>query len=235
MKKSTWTALLLCSTLSGTAIAADHQDGPQAKADPAADITDIYSWMADANTVALVMDVMPDAGTDAKFSDKVQYVFHTSSGAAYGATSNAVDIICEFDAKQEASCWIGVTEFVEGHASDTGGITSSSKKVRLFAGLRDDPFFFNLDGFKAAVKDVVDKAPSLMSSGAFHAADQGCPTLDANTVHALDTQLATAPDGSAAKDHFAKFNVLAIVLAVDKSLLTKGGPIIAVNGATYTK
>src|SRR5438034_3919180 len=78
--------------------AADHADGPAASADPTADITDVLAWMSpDARQLYLVMDLVRDARPAHRFSDQVQYVFHTSSRATFGATSaTSYDIICEF-------------------------------------------------------------------------------------------------------------------------------------------
>ena len=59
----------------------------------------------------------------------------------------------------------------------------------------------------------------------------GCPALDAATAATLVNQLRTAPGGGPAVDNFARFNVLAIVVALDKSLVTQGGPIVAVMRA----
>jgi hypothetical protein len=56
--------------------------------------------------------------------------------------------------------------------------------------------------------------------------------LDPGTVNALVTQLKTDPNGGAPQDHFAKFNVLSVVLAVDPSLVTANGPIVGVWGST---
>jgi hypothetical protein len=209
-------------------MAADHADGSAATADPAADITDIFAWMsADATHVNLVMDVFPFATGTAQFSDAVQYVFHTRSKQSFTATAETpVDVICTFDTAQKISCWANGS-FVTGDASNTNGITSGDGKMKVFAGLRDDPFFFNLDGFKATAADVAAAAPTLTFDPA------GCPALDTATVNALVTQLSHAPDGGPPQDHFAHKNVLAIVISLDKTLVNQGGPIIDVWGSTY--
>ena len=229
MLRRSMTCLAVASALaiSSAALASDHQDGTATTADPASDITDVYAWMsADHTKVNLVMDVFTAATTASKFSDTVQYVFHTSSAAKYGdAAVDSVNIICTFDASQKISCWAG-SEYVTGDASGTGGITSSSGKLKVFAGLRDDPFFFNLDGFKQTATDVHNAAGGLT----FNAAS--CPALDSGTSTLLVTQLKTAVGGGAPVNHFAGLNVLAIVLQVDASVLTAGGPMLAVSGST---
>ena len=61
----------------------------------------------------------------------------------------------------------------------------------------------------------------------------GCPTGLGSTAQALASTLGTNPaDGGAASDTFASFNVLAIVLAIDTSLLDSGGPILGVWAST---
>ena len=53
--------------------------------DASSDITDVFTWMADANNAVLIMDVFPGATGASKFSDAVKYVFHTSSVSAFAS------------------------------------------------------------------------------------------------------------------------------------------------------
>jgi hypothetical protein len=96
----------------------------------------------------------------------------------------------------------------------------------VFAGLRADPFFFNLAGFKNAVSTVEGALP-------LPADEAGCPQIDGPTGAALRSQLMTAPDGGPAQDFFAPLNGLAIVVSVDKALVTKGGPILSTWASTH--
>jgi hypothetical protein len=206
---------------------ADHLDAPAAKADPAADINDLYTWN-DGDNVVLAMTVFPAAPATAKFSDATQYVFHTSSAATFGAAATDLNIICTFDAAQKIQCWAGADEYVTGDASQAAGATSASGKLKVFAGLRSDPFFFNLEGFRNAVTTVKGAAGSLNF-------DAGCPLVDPGTSTALVGQLGTSPDGGAAQDFFKSLNTLAIVVSVDKTVVTKGGPIVASWASTNKK
>ena len=217
-------AALLCATSAG---AADHQDGAAVLTDPASDINDVFAWTSpDGTRLNLVMDVFPFATTAARFSDAVQYVFHTSSSAGFGMASGAsADILGTFDASQAISCW-GGGEYVHGDASNAAGLASADGKLKVFAGLRDDPFFFNLDGFKATAHDVHNAAGSLTFDAA------GCPALDSTTANALVTQLRSAPGGGAPTDHFAGANTLAIVVQIDRTLVTAGGTTVAVWAST---
>jgi hypothetical protein len=216
---------------------ADHQDAPATTAEPAADINDVYAFLdkpGDAATkVVLAMTVFPAAPAGAKFSDTVQYVLHTSSGAKFGATTADLNIICQFDAAQKAACWAGADEYVTGDASQPAGLTSKSGKFRVFAGLRADPFFFNLAGFKEAVK-YIDSNAALLATASN---DAGCPQIDPITSKQVTDRLAGNPDASAAgpEDFFAKLNGLAIVVELDKSLAAKGGAVMSVWGSTHRK
>jgi hypothetical protein len=205
---------------------ADHQDAPATTASPTADINDVYTWM-DGSNVVLAMTLYPNAPTGALFDDRVQYVFHTASGASFGAATAPVDVIATFDASQKLSLWVGTSEYVTGVASTTTGLESADGKVKVFAGLRADPFFFNLDGFKNAVATVKAAASGLPFN------DAGCPQLTTEQSKLIVGELGSAPDGGTAVNHFATFNTLAIVVSVDKSLLTTGGPYMSVWGGTY--
>lgn len=210
--------------------AADHADGPAASADPSADIADLYVWTsADASKLNLAMTLGRNVSATSRFSNAVQYVFHTTSAASFGATGLDTDIICEFRSGQTISCWVGAEDYVSGDASRLTGLASKSGKVRVFAGVRDDPFFFNLQGFRQTTSAVTAAAPSLSFDPA------GCPALDAATSAALVGLLRTGTGGAAPVDDFAGQNVLAIVVQVDKTLLTKGGPSVAAWSATYRR
>ena len=208
-------AFLLAVALSS--LAADHADAPAVTADPATDIADIYAWTtADTRNINLVMTVPVAA-----FSDAVQYAFRVESAQTFSAAGVEVDVICTFASDQSLECWVGNEDYVSGDASSEFGLLSESGLVRVFAGERNDPFFFNASGFNETVATVVTAAPGLTFDPA------GCPTLDSATSTALQTQLATGGDG------FALRSVLALVLQIDRSLLTAGGDVVAVWGSTH--
>jgi hypothetical protein len=212
-----------------SALSADHQDGPATTGEPPADINDVFTWN-DGNNVVLAMTVYPAAPAGALFSNNVQYVFHTASASAgLGATTNPVDVIATFSAAspQTIQLWVGTSEYVTGNPSSTTGLSSADGKVKVFAGLRSDPFFFNLDGFKQVAIDV-QNATGLVDNEA------GCPALGATTANALVGQLDMSPDGGAPVNHFATFNGLAIVVSIDSTLLTAGGKYMSVWAGTYS-
>lgn len=199
--------------------ASDAADSPSVMSDPSADITDLFTWTSGTKTY-LVMDVFPQATTASKFSSTSQYVFHTSSMASRGMPETKVDVMCTFDVSQAISCWAG-SEYVHGDPSATSGLTSTSGKLKVFAGLRDDPFFFNLDGFHGAQATVKGASASFTYDAA------GCPAIGSGASATILKQLSTNP-----VDAFAGKNVLAIVLELDTTLLTTGGPLVTVWAST---
>lgn len=217
-----------------TAKSADHLDSPATKADGTIDINDLYTWMDGTNAI-FVMTVTPAAPKTALFSDSVQYVIHTSSGTSYPVANPDYPIICTFTnttAPQTAQCWAGTDEYVTGQADSPTGISSKDGKFKVFAGVRGDPFFFNLDGFKSAI-GLVEQVAGQDGGLAFN--DAGCPTLSSGQASAVAGQLSHSSDGGAPVDFFKTFNALAIVVSIDKSLVTKGGanPIVATYASTH--
>jgi hypothetical protein len=269
-----FTALLA----SPTAWAADHGDGTSTgialALEPAADINDVFAWMsADATHVNLAMSVFPGATAASKFSDAVKYVFHTSSLSMFLGPSVARDIICTFSnaTPQVTSCWVAdpaagtAVAYVTGDASAVAGISTADAKVKVFAGARDDPFFFNLAGFRNATSTVgaalKDAGPTFMGTfiKGLDAAHPGCPILTTAARSTVTGYLGKDCTGTGAPIDFFKKpagtenamcttkpplvasttmnvgltgSILAIVLTVDKSLLTAGGPVVNVWGAT---
>ncbi len=218
-RKLTLTSCVVALALLGLPLrAADHAEAPGAIADPAADLTDIYVWTTpDATKLNMIIGVPA-----AMFSDAVQYVLHVESSTAYGTPGTTVRLICTFNAAQAVSCWVGnAVDYVTGDASGPAGIVSATGRTRVFTGRRNDPFFFNLTGFRNTIATVKSAAPSLTFDGA------GCPVLDAGTSAALIASL------QAGGDSFALGTISAIVLQMDKALIAPGGNIVAVWGGTY--
>jgi hypothetical protein len=210
-----------------TAFAADHIDAPSTTKEPAADIADMFAWMTkDASKVNLVMTVNPFASTDTQFSNAVQYVFHVNSSTGYGEAQTETMALCQFPAPNQIQCWIG-NEYVSGDPRNPKGITNDAGTIKIFSGVRNDPFFFELGGFLKTVDTVIGAAPSLSFD------ENSCPALDADTSAALVGLLQSSPDGGPAQDSLAGANVIALVIQLDKSLVTKGGDILSVWGSTH--
>jgi Domain of unknown function (DUF4331) len=220
-------ALLLHSR---TSFAADHGDADSLATNAAADITDLFAWTnANHTRLNLVMDVSPNAAAGDHFSTSVLYVFHVQAFAAYGMapTVGPTNIICKFASDTSVECWVGTSEYVTGDPSDTAGLDSADGKVKVFAGQRNDPFFFNLHGFANVVAEVDAAEPTLPPDDG-----HGCYDLGV-TGPVLVADLAKDTNGvDPGTDTFAGQNVNAIVLQVDTTLLNGGGPILGVWAST---
>jgi hypothetical protein len=161
-----------------------------------------------------------------EFGTAVTYVFHVNSSAGYGMPQQETQVICQFYDTSKIECWAG-DEYVEGDPSGTSGISSSSGKLKVFAGLRNDPFYMEFVGFTETVKAVVAAAPSLTFDA------DGCPALDSATSAALVGQLQHGMNGAAASDTFGGSNVLALVVQIDKTVVNGNGSVLAVWGSTH--
>ena len=250
-------ALFILAAAAGPVLAADHTDGTPAnlnQPDASSDITDVFAWTADASHVNLVMDVFPNAMAGSKFSNVVKYVFHTQAKASLlAATATTASIVCTFATDQTISCWAldasnNVLDYVTGSASATAGLSSTSGKLKVFAGLRDDAFFFNLAGFKHTTQTVAGaiKAGPGAGNAIISIDTNGCPTLSAAAQALVVTQLKSNAAGTGpGLDFFAKGtagspdqplsgNVLSIVVQADRSLLaaSTSAPVIGVWAST---
>ncbi len=139
-------------------MASDHKDGPNTTADQPADITDLYAWHSTtgAGTLTTVLDVagLRTPGQPALYDPNVLYAIHiTSTSPTNPALTTTTEIDFRF-AQNAAGGWgvqaIGVPGS-SGPISGTVESTITDGPRMLYAGLRDDPFFFDLDGFHATV------------------------------------------------------------------------------------
>lgn len=210
---------------------ADHTDSPSLT-DPLTDIADYYGWMDEgAENLNLVTTVAPLGGATA-FGSATQYVWHVSSRADFAATDETLtQVLCQFYDADAIECWVlaadgSVVDYVEGDPSDEAGLQSESGDVTVFAGSRNDPFYFNLDGFFETRDAVVAAAGDLTFDA------DGCPDVDDATSGTLVNLLQTDADGEAATDDLAGSNVLALVVQLDKTLVNGGGDLLATWAST---
>jgi hypothetical protein len=149
------------------ASAADHLDAPglmapSGRAD--ADITDIYAFQGkDASKTVLVLNTGPGAGAIAPldYGSDVRYVM------AIDKNGDAVrDLAYVFRFGKGNGTGAGQAYTVTKYSGDSArtlqygtrvanGVTGTAKRIghgaKVFAGLRSDPFFFDLDAFLGAV------------------------------------------------------------------------------------
>jgi hypothetical protein len=206
----------------GTLHASDHLDTPTVMADPRADIGDVYAWTSpNGRQLNLVMSIVGHT-----FSDKLRYSFHVDSGKRFGRTIVTTSIVCRFPAANAVECRAGDADLARGDASNPDGLQGRNHRFRVFAGMRDDPFFNNVKGTRAAYQTAVT---ALRSGTAVDAA--GCPPFDQATSQAILDQWRHT-NGGPATNFLAGWTISAIVISVDLDVVNKGGNMLAVWGAT---
>jgi hypothetical protein len=166
-------------------------------------------------------------------------VFSIASMSAFGQSQTGTRIACKFIDQTNIECWLfnGSTDpavrtgndYVVGNPSSPQGLTSAGGGLRVFAGLRDDPFFLEYNGFSATVNAAV----SAVKGNQVVFDDEKCPLLTPPQQTALVGQLQHGLDGAPPSNFFAGKNVLALVIQIDKRLVTVGGPILGVWASTH--
>jgi hypothetical protein len=154
----------------GPAVGADHLDAPgltSPSSRPDADITDIYAFQAsDPSRTALVLDVGPAAGAIAPttFGTDVTYAFNVDrNGDAQPDLVYAVRFgagngdsqpwtLTRYTGVNARTLDVGVP-LAAGRTNDAAG-SPIRGDGRVFAGLRSDPFFFDLVAFENDVLGV---------------------------------------------------------------------------------
>ena len=222
-------ALALATAISAaTLFASDHQDTPEVELSPRMDINDIYAFPgASADRIVLVMTtsspITPAQGLTASFDPNLLYQLKIDNSG-----DGVEDRVLQFTfsgsgANQQvqirgpvAPASTGmVTSIVDAAPSLTGAINTnlgSATGIQVFAGLRDDPFFLDLEQFFRIIPDrkpvsgPLSQLPETPSASAWRPAGQ-------------------------AVDYLRGLNTLAIIVELPTSMLTAGGsPKIGVWG-----
>jgi len=141
--------LVALTGLAGVVQASDHEDAPISENDPIADLADLYAFVdphcqsvggqgceADPIELILALTLNPNATGAEQFSEEVVYHFYFENDA--GADSQ---IDCSFSAGQVVTC------------AGMGGLSVSARvgevgvngNIRVYAGLRDDPFSWDFE------------------------------------------------------------------------------------------
>jgi hypothetical protein len=147
----------------------DHISGPRALAYPIADITDVYAFPSPERPghLVLVLNTLPFAPPDARFSDGLIYRFRlrpitaddNAGRAPFAVAGDELTVDCVFSAPlggdgavaswQEGTCVTPARETVSFPVDDEEGGTGHG--VRIFAGPRWDPFIMDAP---AALKTI---------------------------------------------------------------------------------
>lgn len=155
----------------GALLASDHQDTPEVELNPRMDINDVYAFPGSTpDRVALIMTTSsPIAGQDASFDPNLLYqikidnggdanedlVFQITFNSGTG-TAQQVRVVGPVPptAVGTSNNLVNVQPAVEGAVGATLG---SASAIQVFAGLRADPFFIDLEQF---FKILPDRRPS---------------------------------------------------------------------------
>ena len=173
-----------------------HISGPRAVAEPIADITDLFAFPSPEREgwLVLVLNTLPFAPPSAVFSDGLIYRFRLrplasnagDNGAPFAPAEEELVFDCVFsepvsqegaDApKQEGLCLVPRGEPVAFRVHDERGTATDG--VRVFAGLRWDPFILDAP---AALKTV--------ATGELAFTDPGSIYLDGKNVLSLVVEI----------------------------------------------
>ncbi len=149
-------SIVVASTVTAmVASAADHLDAPGVRADGRTDINDVYAFQSPTNNdnTVLVMTVNPVAGvvSGTSFHPSAKYRFNIDDD---GDAKPDTKIDVEFG-KLKANGRQNLEIELEGEADDeieaagrVGREIEFAETGRVIAGTFDDPFFFDLDGFR---------------------------------------------------------------------------------------
>jgi len=135
------------------ASASDHLEAPGTGLDPAADIADFFAWHDDgAGTivVGLAFNALQNGGMAPAYDPDVLYSVHFDTDEDQVSD---LDIHCRFGQSPEGDWGIQVTNLPGADVVFEGAVETvlGAGTAQVFAGLRDDPFFFDFDGFIATI------------------------------------------------------------------------------------
>ena len=153
----------------------DHVDGPRSIGDPAADISDLFAFTSPENPArtVLAMCVFPSAGEGAIFSNAVDHSIvvrrATVAGVGDAAKFQPADDETRFSVRfgvlqrdaagkvsQTGVCTLPGGRTLSLTVNDENGASTPEGDVRVFAGLRSDPFYL------AWIASTLEKVPNLL-------------------------------------------------------------------------
>jgi hypothetical protein len=153
-----------------TANAADHRDSPSVENDPSADITDVYAFRSPANNdnlvVALDVNGLTPPAEMRNFAQDVSYEIHVDNTGDLNADAN-VKITFSGSPLMFKAEGLGASP-ITGEVTPPGSAqakVTDSGGIKVFAGPRDDAFFFDLVGFKNFVAHPAAPVTGLRPAG----------------------------------------------------------------------
>jgi len=172
----------------------DHVDGPRSIGEPAADVTDLFAFTSPESPVrtVLAMCVFPSAGEAAVFSNVIDHSIVvrrvTVAGSGNAARFQPADDEIRFrvgfgvlerdvagKAIQRGVCTLPDGRKLSFIVNDEKGASTPEGDVRVFAGLRSDPFYL------AWIAAELKKVPNLLQND-----NVLCIVVDLDTRRMLD-------------------------------------------------
>lgn len=134
--------------LTGPADAADHQEAPNTVNNPLFDVGDLYAWHHDGRlTVAMTFDGYRNANMPSEYSADALYTLHLDTNDDQSADH---EIHVRFG-QDGGGNWGVQAEGIPGESGALVGAIDTNLEgeggALFFAGTRDDPFFFDHEGF----------------------------------------------------------------------------------------
>src|SRR5688572_14339113 len=201
-------------------VGSDHQDTPEVELSPRMDINDVYAFPGSSDDrIALVMTtsspITPAQGATAVFDPNLLYQLKVDNNGdavedlvlqvTFEGTGTNQRVVVRGPVRPEMT---GTRSTVVNNATQLSGTFNTSfgspGSTQVFAGLRDDPFFLDLEQFFRIVPDrrpvsgALSQLPDQPTASAFRLAGQ-------------------------AVDYLRGLNTLAIVIELPQSQLTGGG------------
>ena len=132
-----------------SASASDHLDAPGVEGFGQGDINDLYAFesLEDPDNTVLILTVNPGAGvlSPVTFGDNVRYdILIDADGDALADSGYSTSFFREAGGGQGFRVTNGGDAYATGSVGET---SSTAGGGRVTAGVFDDPFFFDLDGF----------------------------------------------------------------------------------------
>ncbi len=165
---------------SAVVMSADHAESPGADADPAADLADVFIFPSPESSTRTVAAITfggrsaPRSRIDgALYCDpNVLYTLHIDRADAAGNFDNVpdVEVFARFGTDNANKCGLQL-ENVPGAGGTFSGaadaVFTSTSGLKGFAGLRNDPFFFDAEGYAALIASFATAGQNGDVVGAF--------------------------------------------------------------------
>lgn len=132
--------------------AADHAEAPGTQADSPADIADVYLWHTSRGTIVgvITFDGGQEAGSGGTYDTGALYTLNLDTNADNEAD---VQIHTRFGSNGQGAFGVQVTGLPGADGPIEGDVDTvhDVDGAMVYAGPRDDPFFFDIDGYLATL------------------------------------------------------------------------------------